>query len=354
MAGFGFGGFGDMRGGPGGLGGMGLGISRGFEEQYHCYPVSFQDKQHLEAGDKILLPSSALDALARQQVEYPMLFEISNPAAGTRTHCGVLEFSAAEGSCYIPHWMMQNLLLEAGSLLTVKNVSLPKGMFVKFQPQSVDFLDISNPRAVLETTMRHFSCLTEGDVICIPYNDRKYYLEVKELRPAKAVGIVETDLNVDFDAPVGYDPAAAASAERGGAENEGTTGAAGSPSSMDLPAPATGKAVKSTDEASKFVPFGGKGTRVDEKEVKEVPRKEAGAAGGGRGQEGANPGRQQAAAAEARAAAAEARAAKREGGSAEASPATRLPTGIRAQPGKWAKSKKLQAGAFGGSGNRMG
>ena len=63
---------------------------------------------------------------------------------------------------------------------------------------------------------------------------------MKELRPAKAVGIVETDLNVDFDAPVGYDPAAAASAERGGAENEGTTGAAGSPSSMDLPAPATG------------------------------------------------------------------------------------------------------------------
>lgn len=40
----------------------------------------FQDKEHLEAGDKILLPSSALDALARQQVEYPMLFELSNPS----------------------------------------------------------------------------------------------------------------------------------------------------------------------------------------------------------------------------------------------------------------------------------
>lgn len=47
-----------------------------------------------------------------------------------------------------------------------------QGTFVKFQPQSVDFLEISNPRAVLETTMRHFSCLTEGDVICLPYNDR--------------------------------------------------------------------------------------------------------------------------------------------------------------------------------------
>lgn len=42
MAAFGLGGFGDMRGGPGGLGGMGMGGPRGFEEQYHCYPVSFQ------------------------------------------------------------------------------------------------------------------------------------------------------------------------------------------------------------------------------------------------------------------------------------------------------------------------
>ncbi|CAN0485718.1 unnamed protein product, partial [Discosporangium mesarthrocarpum] len=44
--------------------------------------------------------------------------------------------------------------------------------YVKFQPQSVDFLEISNPRAVLETTLRHFSCLTEGDHICIPYNNQ--------------------------------------------------------------------------------------------------------------------------------------------------------------------------------------
>lgn len=42
MAAFGLGGFGDLRGGPGGIVGLGLGAPRGFEEQYHCYPVSFQ------------------------------------------------------------------------------------------------------------------------------------------------------------------------------------------------------------------------------------------------------------------------------------------------------------------------
>lgn len=49
-----------------------------------------QDKEHLEAGDKILLPSSALDALARQQVEYPMLFELSNPS---QVSCAPLKYA---------------------------------------------------------------------------------------------------------------------------------------------------------------------------------------------------------------------------------------------------------------------
>lgn len=39
MAAFNFGGFG---GDGGGLGALGMGLPRGFEEQYHCYPVSFQ------------------------------------------------------------------------------------------------------------------------------------------------------------------------------------------------------------------------------------------------------------------------------------------------------------------------
>ena len=39
-------------------------------------------------------------------VDYPMLFRITNPNSPDRkaTHCGVMEFSAAEGVCYMPHW----------------------------------------------------------------------------------------------------------------------------------------------------------------------------------------------------------------------------------------------------------
>lgn len=175
-----------------------------FEEQYHCFSAACADRNHLEGGDKILLPPSAFDTLARLNVDYPMLFQLQSSEKGTLTHCGVLEFTAEEGSIYIPFWMMQNLLIMEGSLITVTNVSLPKANFVKLQPQHVDFLNITNPRAVLEHALRNFSCVTKGDVICIPYNKKKYYFELKEVKPKDAACIIETDCNVDFDAPVGY------------------------------------------------------------------------------------------------------------------------------------------------------
>lgn len=44
--------------------------------------------------------------------------------------------------------MMKTLTLSEGDLVTVKSTGLPLGSFVKIQPQSVDFLDISDPKAV--------------------------------------------------------------------------------------------------------------------------------------------------------------------------------------------------------------
>jgi ubiquitin fusion degradation protein 1 len=146
-----------------------------------------------------------------------MLFKLTSEVESrtTTTHSGVLEFTAEEGTCYIPFWMMQNLLIEEGAVITVTNASLPKASFVKLQPQSVDFLEISNPRAVLEHALRNFSCVTKGDVIQIPYNNKNFHFALKEVQPQDAACIIETDCNVDFDAPVGYkepDYAAAASA----------------------------------------------------------------------------------------------------------------------------------------------
>ena len=176
--------------------------NEGFDEQYHCFSTAFAEKPELEEGDKILLPSSAFEQLAAMNIEYPMLFELRS--ANGKTHCSVLEFTATEGTCYIPFWMMQNLVLEEGELLCVKNVSLPKATFVKLKPLSADFLNISNTRAVLEKQLRRFSCVTVGDQICLPYNNKKYYIQVQDVKPSNAACIIECDCNVDFDEPQGY------------------------------------------------------------------------------------------------------------------------------------------------------
>ncbi|XP_059078973.1 ubiquitin recognition factor in ER-associated degradation protein 1-like isoform X2 [Tigriopus californicus] len=183
-------------------------VPRGpFRTQYRCFSVSMlpgNEREDLEQGGKIIMPPSALDQLTRLNIVYPMLFKLTNAAANRTTHCGVLEFVADEGKVYIPYWMMQNLTLEEGGLLQVESASLPVATFAKFQPHSVDFLDMTNPKAVLENRLRHFACLSKGDVVAIMYNNRKYEMSVLETKPAEAVSVIECDLNVDFAPPVGY------------------------------------------------------------------------------------------------------------------------------------------------------
>uniref|UniRef100_A0A2P2LDP7 Ubiquitin fusion degradation protein 1 homolog n=1 Tax=Rhizophora mucronata TaxID=61149 RepID=A0A2P2LDP7_RHIMU len=175
-----------------------------FEQTYRCYPASFIEKPQIESGDKIIMPPSALDRLASLHIDYPMLFELRNDATERDSHCGVLEFIAEEGMIYMPYWMMENLLLQEGDMVRVKNVTLPKGKYVKLQPHTKDFLDISNPKAILETTLRNYSCLTTGDSIMVAYNNKKYYIDIVETKPSNAVSIIETDCEVDFAPPLDY------------------------------------------------------------------------------------------------------------------------------------------------------
>lgn len=182
-----------------------------FEDFFRCYPVVMMPdnirKDDANFGGKVFLPPSALSKLTMLHIRYPMLFELTNEAAAIKTHSGVLEFVAEEGRVYLPQWMMQTLQLQPGSLLKVASCDLPNGLFVKIEPQLVEFLDISDPKAVLENALRKFSTLTVNDIIEIDYNDTKYGIRILEVKPdtaSKGICVVETDLETDFAPPVGY------------------------------------------------------------------------------------------------------------------------------------------------------
>lgn len=230
-----------------------------FQATYKCYSVSMlpDERQNLEKGGKIIMPPSALHTLTRLNTVYPMLFKLSNKDKNRHTHSGVLEFIAEEGKVYLPYWMMRNLLLDEGSMLHVQSVSLPVATFSKFQPQNVDFLDIHNPKAVLENALRNFACLTTGDVIAINYNNKVYELSVLETRPGPAVSIIECDMNVEFEAPIGY--------------QEPTGQNRKNPSNQDNPLDDEDD-VTMIEDAKQLQqnPFSGQGNRLDGKQPKET------------------------------------------------------------------------------------
>ncbi|KAK9499630.1 hypothetical protein O3M35_002641 [Rhynocoris fuscipes] len=153
-----------------------------------------RNRQDEDTGGKIILPSAVLDFMANQPFQYPMLFKLMNPEDSKLTHCGVLEFVADEGTVYAPSWMLEQLGVESGALVRVESITLPVAVFSRFQPQSSNFLDISNPKAVLENQLRKYACLTVGDVIALSYNDKIYRLKVEEARPNDAVTIIECDM----------------------------------------------------------------------------------------------------------------------------------------------------------------
>jgi len=165
-----------------------------------------RERENVSYGGKIIMPQSALANLTNLDLESPWMFQLRNPAnPAASTHGGVLEFIAEEGVVHLPYWMMRTLRLNEGDPIRITGTELPKGKLVKLQAQSVHFLEISDPKTVLERELRNFSALTQGDIIEISYNQIIFGLLVMETSPGgEGISVLDTDLEVDFAAPVGY------------------------------------------------------------------------------------------------------------------------------------------------------
>ncbi|KAG0678142.1 ubiquitin fusion degradation protein [Pichia californica] len=186
-------------------------IPQTFEDFFRCYPITMMkeaaNKDIANYGGKIFLPQSALHKLTMLNIRYPMLFKLSTTNTNKFTHSGVLEFTADEGRCYLPDWMMNTLNIVAGTVIKIETTDLPQGNFVKLEPQSTDFLEITDPKAVLENALRNFTTLTVGDIIELNYNNHIYQIKILEVKPESSHGgicVIETDLVTDFATPVGY------------------------------------------------------------------------------------------------------------------------------------------------------
>ena len=122
-------------------------------ESFFAWSIAMTGKENLaeyEEGDKIILPQSFLLRLKPKEDGSPFYFKITNSLNNDiSTYVGVLEFSAMEGNCHLPYWLMEELLITEGNPVKVELVpELTKATSVKFRPQNKDFFNlVSNPKA---------------------------------------------------------------------------------------------------------------------------------------------------------------------------------------------------------------
>jgi len=158
---------------------------------------------------------------------------------------------------------MNHLGVDNGSMVEITNIILSPATFINLQPQSTDFLEIYDPKAVLEKSLRSYSAVTQGENILIRYNDKNYLLKVLEIQPLdykNAVSIIEADVNVEFAPPVGYVEPPSPPAPKRKSQSIQTE---------DTPDLDPSQVVESDEEdnpkPNEFIPFTGKGAKISGK-----------------------------------------------------------------------------------------
>ena len=183
-----------------------VGAPRVLDFRFKCYSFLYleNDIQSLESSNKIILPNTILRDLSKyNDIEYPLHFKIND----SEILFTPSEFKEYIDDIFIPQHFIDNLGIEIGSQvkLTLLNYQIEKGSKVKIKPHTSNFLEIIDHKHFLERHLvKLYSTLTQGQTIKIPYEDSDLLIDILECEPRDTISIVDTDLEVDFEAPYDY------------------------------------------------------------------------------------------------------------------------------------------------------
>lgn len=201
-------------------------------------PMGAFSHGHVQTGDKMSLPPNFWQAITLNESEVPWLFQVSRIDGVTSPRVqwrgdddddddnsrkqlitshkplkdldsvvgGPLDFRAPNCYVFLPWWMMRALGLKPRDIVEVELIeTVAPGSLAKLRPHSSQFAkDISNPQAVLETELRHYSSLVQGSTIAFDYNAKRYWFDVSELRSAPrgekvpSIKVQDCDIATDF------------------------------------------------------------------------------------------------------------------------------------------------------------
>jgi len=175
---------------------------------YACSSVSSDTQKHLKYSNKILLPASMLHKINEMDnVEYPLFFKVINPICEFGRVCAVHEFTAMEGVTDVPYYIMEDLGIEEGSQVSIEYINPPQGSYLKLKPHETAFINLSNPKVVLEQIMsKDYPVVSKGETIVLNYKDldKTFLIDIVDCQPSETIKIIDADVNLDFDTPHDY------------------------------------------------------------------------------------------------------------------------------------------------------
>ena len=104
---------------------------------------------------------------------------------------------------------MEGLGLKEGNNVQVELSTPPDGCYIKLQPHKTEFIELPDPKALLEKALSvNYPVVTEGHTITIqnPDTNKVYHVDIVKTEPASIIKIIDVNVNVDFDPPLDYVP----------------------------------------------------------------------------------------------------------------------------------------------------
>lgn len=176
---------------------------------YACSSCGDELVNKLKHTNKLLLPQSVLYSLQNSidNFESPLFFKLKNISNEFYQVCGVHEFSAPPGVIHAPYYVMNTLGIREGETINIELVNPPEGSFIKIRPHKTEFIELPNPKELLEKILsRDYQVLIEGHTIQLydTNSDKVYEIDIVETKPASIIKIIDINLEVDFEQPLDY------------------------------------------------------------------------------------------------------------------------------------------------------
>ena len=192
-------------------------------------PIFTQNQAHnaqeLEHSNMIILSEDILYKFTQEEKNnttddqeeesmFPLTFRITNPETKISTIAQVLDFTALPGTCIIPYHIMQNLMLQEGSHITIKYEKILDGDYIKLKFHESSFSKLPNAKKILEQNLsKYYPTLTKNETVAIQHENKTYFIDIIDTKPVETIKITNKNINVDVDKPYDYvepEPQAAA------------------------------------------------------------------------------------------------------------------------------------------------